>query len=148
MHQRDEDRLTPGLDHTVVLLSAALLTLVLDQGQDLDHDQDPGLTLTLPVDPGLVHAPMAVPIPVPRTLDVMDAATDAHGQGPALDPGLTGTGAPAHHALLYHTGEEPGREQKEQDPTGPGLGLAPLVATGAAALVDESHHLGSWRRMN
>lgn len=145
MHQRDEDRLTPGLDHTVVLLSAALLTLVLDRdhGQDLDHDQDPGRTLILPVDPGLVHAPMAVPILDHLILDVMDAATDAHGQGPALDQGLMGTGAPAHHALLPHTGEEPGREQKQQDPTGRGLGLAPLVATGAAALVDESHHLGS-----
>lgn len=146
MHQRDEDHLTPGLGHTVALLSAVLLTLVLDRdrGQDLDHDQDPGLTLSLPVDPGPIHAPMADLIPVPLILDVMDAAMDAHEQGLAPVQGLTGTGAPAHHALLLPIGEEAGREQKEEeDPTGQGHDLAPLVASGAAALVDESHQLGS-----
>lgn len=78
----------------------------------------------------------------------MDAVMDDHGPGPALVQGLTGIGALAHHGLLRPTGEEAGREQKEQDPTGLGHGLAPLVVTGAAALVDESHLLGSYHLMN
>lgn len=90
---------------------------------------------------------MAGLILAPLILDAMDAVMDAHGQGPALVQGLLGIGALAHHGLLPPTDQEAGREQKEQDPTGPGHGLAPLVPTGAAALVDESHLLGSYHRM-
>lgn len=134
-----------GPVHTVALHSAVLI-LVLDQ--DLDPDQDPGLTLIPPADPAPVRAPMAGLIPAPLILDAMDAVMDAHGQGPALVQGLMGIGALDHHGLLPPTGEQVGREQKEQDPTGLGHGLAPLVATGAAAQMDESHLLGSWHHMN
>lgn len=140
MHQRDEDRLIPGPGHTVVLRSA-VLTLVLDP--DLDREQDPDLTLFPPVDPAPVHAPMAGLIPAPLIQDAMDAVMDARGQGPAPVRGLMDIGALARHGLLLLTAEEPGREQKEQDPTGLGHGPAPLVATGAAVLEDESHLLGS-----
>lgn len=81
----------------------------------------------------------------------MDAVTDAQGQGPAPVPGLTGTGALAHHDLLPPTGQVAGREQKEQDPSG--LGHAPLaplgpLASGTEAPVEESRRLGSYHRMN
>lgn len=139
MHQRGEDRLIPGPGHTAALRSAALLTLDLGPDQDLDPDQDPGLTLIPPADP--VHALMAGLIPVLLILDAMDAVMDAHERGPARVPGLTVIGALAHHALLRPSGEEAGRERKQQDPTGLGHGLAPQAATGAAAPVDESHLL-------
>lgn len=144
MHQRDGDRLIQDPGHTVALHSADLLTLA------LDPDQDPGLILIPPVDPAPVHAPMAGLIHAPLILDVMDVVMDAHGQGPALVQGLTGIDALARHVLLPPTGQEPGREPKEQDPTGLGQGLVPLalVASGAAALVDESHLLGSYHHMN
>lgn len=135
-----------GPDHTVVLHSAVLLILALDQ--DLDPDQDPGLTLFPLVDPAPVHAPMVGLIPAPLILDAMDAVTDGQGQGPALVQGLMDIGALAHRGLLPPTGQEAGREQKQQDPIGLGHGLARLVATGAAALVDESHLLGSYHRMS
>lgn len=142
MHQRDEDGLIPGPGHTVALHLAAL-TLALDPDPDLDQGQDPGLTLIPPVDPAPVHAPMVDLIPVPLILDAMDAVTGARGQGPALVQGLMAIGVLDHRGLPPPTEEEVGREQKEQDPTGPGHGLAPLVATGAAALVDENHLLES-----
>lgn len=143
MHQRDEDHLIRDPAHTVALHSA-VLTLALDP----DLDQDPGLTLIPPVDP--VHAPMADLIPVPLIPDAMDAVMDAHGQGPALVQDLTGIGALAHHGLRPPTGQEAGREEKQQDPTGLGHGLAPLalVASGAAAPVDENRLLGSSHRTN
>lgn len=127
-----------GPGHTVALHSAVH---TLDPGQD--PGQDPDLTLIPPVDPAPVHDPKAGLIPAPLILDGMDAVMDAHGQGPALDQGLTGIVALAHHGPLPLTVEEPGRERKEQHPIGLGHGLAPLEATGAAAQVHESHLLGS-----
>lgn len=129
-----------GPGHTVVLHSA-VLTPVLDP--DRDPGQDPGLTLTPPVDPAPVHAPMAGLIPAPLIPDATDAAMDVHGQGPALVRGLMGIGALAHHGLLSPTGEGVGKVQKQQDLTGQDHGLGPLVDTGAAALVDGNHLLGS-----
>ncbi|CAB1427990.1 unnamed protein product [Pleuronectes platessa] len=43
-------------------------------------------------------------------------------------------------------GPDPGRYEKDHTPSGPGL--APLVASGSAALVDRSHLLGGFHRMN
>lgn len=144
MHQRDEDRLIPGPGPTVALHSAVLLTLAPDP--DLDPGQDPGLTLTPPVGPAPVHAPMAALFPALLILDATDAVTDAQGRGPALVQGLMGIGVLAHRGLLRPTGREAGREQREPDHTG--LGPAPLVVSGAAAPVDESRLLGSCRRTN
>lgn len=87
-------------------------------------------------------------IPAPLILDVMDAVMGAHGQGPALVQGLMGIGVLDLHGLPPHIGEVGGKEQKGQDPTGPGHGLAPLVAIGAAVLVDENHLLGRYHLMN
>lgn len=170
MHQRDEDHRIQDPGPTAALHSAALLTLA--------RDQDPGLTLILPVDP--VHAPMAGLIPARLILDAMGAATDDHG--PVPGQGLMGTVVLAHRGLLIPTGQEAGREQKEQDPTGHGLAplapapfqalelvldlvldpvlvlalataLAPApaldpVASVPAALVKESRLLGSSHRIN
>lgn len=141
MRQRDEDHLIPGPGHTVALHSAAPLTLALDQDQGLGPD--PGRTLTPPAGPAPGHVPMADLIPAPLTLDAMDGVMAAHDQGPALVQGLMATGGLAHHGLLPPSGQEAGRELKQQDPTGLGHGLAPLVATGAVAPVDESLYLGS-----
>ena len=82
---------------------------------------------------GLFHAPL---IP-----DTMNAVTDVHGQGP-----LPGFATLALRSVLLSSGQDPGREQKERDPSGPGL--APLVASEAAALVDKGILLRSWRLMN
>lgn len=144
MHQRDGDRLIQDPGHTVALHLAVLLILALDPDQDL------GPILIPLVDPAPVHAPMAGLIPAPLILDEMDVVMDAHGQGPALAQGLTGIGGLARHVLLPPTAQEAGREQKEQDPTGLDHGLVPLalVASGAAALVDESRLLGSYHHMN
>lgn len=147
MHQRDEDVLIQGPDHTVALHSA-VHTLVLDPDQDLDQDPDPGLTLIPLVDLAPVHAPMVGLIPAPLTLDVMDAVMGAHGQGPALAQGPMGIAVLDLHVLPPHTGEVVGKGQKEQDPTGPGHGPALLVAIGAEVLVDENHHLESSQLMN
>lgn len=133
-----------GPDHTVAL-PLAVLTLVLDQGRGPDQDQD--LTLTPQVDPDPALVPMAGLIHALLTLDVMDAVMDAHGPGPGLVQGLMGIDGLAHHGLLLPTGEEVGREEKGQDPTGQGHGLAPLLASGAAALVDENHLHGSYHHM-
>ncbi len=137
-----------GPGHTVALHSAVLLTHALGQDLDPGPEQDPGLTLFPPVDPAPVHVPMAGLIPAPLILVAMDAVMDDHVRGPALVQGLTGIGALAHHVLLCPTGEEAGRELKEQVPTGLGHGLAPLVVTGAAALVYVSHLLGSYHHTN
>lgn len=128
-----------GPAHTAALRSAALLTLALDPDQDPDPDQDHGLTLILPVDP--VHALTAGLIPVLLILDATGAVTDAHDRDPALVQGLTGIGAPAHRGLLPRSGEEAGRDPKQQDPTGQGHGLAHRAASGAAAPADGSHLL-------
>lgn len=145
MHQRDDDHHIQDPGHTVVLHSAALLILALDP--------DPGLTLILPVDP--VHAPMAGLIPAPLILDAMAAVMDDRGQGPVPVQGLMGIVGLAHRGLLPPTGQEAGREQKDQHLIGHGLPLPlalalalALVASGPAALVDESRLLGISHRMN
>lgn len=133
-----------GPDHTVAL-PLAVLTLVLDQG--LGPDQGQGLTLIPQVDPAPALAPMAGLIHALPTLDAMDAVMGAHGPGPGLVQGLMGIDGLAHRGLPLPTGEEVGREEKGQDPTGHGLGLGPLLASGAAALVDENHLHGSCHHM-
>lgn len=114
-----------GPGHTVAHHSAVLRILALDQ--DLDPDQDPGLTPFLQV--GHVHVPMADPIHAPLTLDETDAVMDAHGQGHAPAQGLLATGGLVRHVLPF----ESGKELKGLDPTG--HGPVPLVAFEAAALV-------------
>lgn len=127
--------LDPG--HTVALRSAALLIPALDPDQDQDQDPDPDLILFLPADPAHVHVPMVGLIPAPLILGEMDAVMDAQGLDHALVQGLMGTGALVHHGLLSPTEEQVGRVQKEQDILG--LGLDPLVASGAAVQVGGSH---------
>lgn len=129
-----------GRGHTVALHSAAL-TLVLDQ------DQDRGPTLIPPAgpDPAPALAPMAGLIHAPPILDAMGAVTVVHGAGPVH--GLMGIGALVHRGLPCPTGAEVGREGRDPDPTGLDHVLAPLVATGAAALLDENHLHGKWYRM-
>nr|XP_019956722.1 PREDICTED: E3 ubiquitin-protein ligase RBBP6-like [Paralichthys olivaceus] len=74
----------------------------------------------------------------------MDAVTDVHGQGPL--PGFMGIATLALCSVLLPSGQDPGREQKDKDPSG--TGLVPLGASKAAALVEGGHLLGSCRRMN
>lgn len=130
-----------GPGRSVALHSAVLLTLALDQDLDLDQDPCPDLTLIPPVDPA--HVLTAGLILVHLILDVMGAVMDAHGQGPVLVQGLMVIAGLVHHDLLYPTAVDPGKEQKEQDHTGRGHDLVLLVATGAVALVGESHLLES-----
>lgn len=91
---------------------------------------------------------MAGHIPAPLILDAMDAVMDAHGPDPDLVRGLMGIGALAHHGLLPRTGEEAGREEKVEGPTGLGHGLDLLVASGVTVLVEENHFPGNWGHMN
>lgn len=124
-----------GLAHTVALHSVAL-TLA------QDPDQDPDLTLILPVDHGPVHAPMDGLIPALLILDVTDAVMVAHAQGPVHAQGLTVFGVLVPQGPLCPIGEEqPGRERKARDHTGRDPVLALQVPTGAVALVDERCHL-------
>lgn len=126
MPPKDEDHPTPDLALSAALLSAAHRTR--------GPDQDPGPTLIPPVDPARVHAL----IPARRTLDATAAAMAAPGPDPALGPGLTATGARAHHAALHRTEEQPGMEPNPAHPSGPALILALLGATRAAVRVDAS----------
>lgn len=142
MHQRDEDDHIPGHGHSAALHLAALLTHAPDQ----DLDQDPGLTLIPRVAPAHVH--MGGLIPVLLILDAMDAVMGDREQGLALVQDLMVTGALDHRALLPLTVEQAGKDQKERDPTGLGHGLAPLVATGAAALVEKNRLPGTCHHMN
>lgn len=91
---------------------------------------------------------MAGPINDHLILDGMDAALDTQGPGPGLVRDLMGTGGLAHLGLLSLTVEGHGKGEKEQGPTGLGLDLAHLGATGVEAPVDENHLSGRWHRMN
>lgn len=144
MHRREEGHPIPGHDHIVALHSVVLLTLAPDQ----DPGQDPGLTPIPPADPAPVHAPMAGLTHAPLIPDEMGAVMAAHVQGPAHVQGLLDIGVLDHQGLPLPSGEEPGREQRGQDPFALGHSLGLLVASGAEALVGESHHQGSLNHMN
>lgn len=133
-----------GHDHIAALRLVVLLTLAPDQ----DPGPGPGLTPIPPVDPAPVPAPTAGPIHALLIPDEMDAVTAAHVQGPALVQDLLDIGVLGHQGLPLLSGEEPGREQRGQDPSDRGHSLALLVVSGAEALVGVSHHRGSLNRMN
>lgn len=128
-----------GPGHTAVLHSAVLT---------LAQDRDLGPIRIALVDPGLGHAPMDALIPALHILDVMDAVMDAPVQEPAPVQGLMVIGALVHPGLLLPIEVEAGKEQMVQHHIGLGHGLALLGASEAAALVQESHLLESYHRMN
>lgn len=115
----------------IVGLPLAALTVV------RDHGPDQGLTLTLPVDPALVLAPMIDLIPARHILGAMGVVTDALGLGHDPVRGLMDTGAPLHHGPLSPTGEVVGREQKERGLSGQDLDH--LGPSGATPQMGENH---------
>lgn len=103
------------------------------------HGPDQGLTLILPADPALVHAPMIDLILARHILDAMGVAMDALALGHDPVRGLMDTGAPLHHGHLSPIGEVVGREEMERGRTGPGQDRVRLGSSGAAPQMGENH---------